>query len=469
MYLNITVKRCAALLCLLAGISVHSFAQTLPLKQAIDLTLQHYPTLKAKNTLANAAAAHTTDVKHEWYPNLKLVEEATVGSDNGVYGSYFPMSIIPSTSGGIRATNNSQAVAGNIGMAQLQWEVYNFGLYKVRKDEARQQQQVAGADASITANDLIVSVIQDYLSMLEYYNLMRIQADNIERTKSVSQAVTSIVLHGLKPGVDSAIAAAELSKARLNYIDFQNGYNKVRMHLVSLTGLDSTAIVPDTLYDKALRQLLLAQSDTATVEQTHPALIYYNALLASAKKHEQVIRKTAMPKVMLLAAGWARGSSINSNDEYQNLGSGFGYSRYNYLAGVGITYNVADIFHTRDKMREQYVRTRAAANQLESSHTLLDNQLNQARVNIHTAVDKLNEMPAQLNAARAAAAQKMALYKGGLTNIIDVTNALYVLNRAENDLIQTRHDAWQSLFMEAFATNSIQTLIQQLEAARGAL
>ncbi|WP_343674716.1 TolC family protein [Chitinophaga sp.] len=466
MYLNITAKRCAALLCLLAGISGHCFAQTLPLKQAIDMTLQHYPALKVKNTIANAATAHTTDVKHEWWPNLKLVEEATVGTDNGVYGSYFPMSIIPSTSGGIRDANSLQAVSGNIGMAQLQWEVYNFGLYKVRRDEARQQQQVAGADAGITANDLTVSVIQDYLSMLEYYNLMRIQADNIERTRSVSKAVTSIVLHGLKPGVDSAIAAAELSKARLNYIDFQNGYNKVRMHLASLTGLDSAMIMPDTLYDKGLRQLLLAQSDTATVEQTHPALVYYNALLQQNKIHELVIRKTAMPKVTLMAAGWARGSSINSNDTYNSLAGGFGYSRYNYLAGVGITYNVADIFHTKDKMREQYVRTRAAASQLEASHTLLDNQLNQARVNIHTALDKLNEMPAQLNAARAAAAQKMALYRGGLTNIIDVTNALYVLNRAENDLIQTRHDAWQSLFMEAFATNSIQALVQQLEAAR---
>jgi hypothetical protein len=58
------------------------------------------------------------------------------------------------------------------------------------------------------------------------------------------------------------------------------------------------------------------------------------------------------------------------------------------------------------------------------------------------------------------------LYKGGLSNIIDVTNALYVLNRAETDLVQTRHAAWQSLFMEAFATNSIQQLVQQLEAAR---
>ena len=467
MYANITVKRYAVLLCLLAAISTHGFAQTIPLQQAIQLTLQHYPSLKAKNTLSQAATAHTTDVGHEWLPNMKLVEEANIGTDNGVYGSYFPMSIFPSTSGGIRDANSARAATGNMTMAQLQWEVYNFGLYHSRKEEAKKQELIANADASITANDLTVSVISDYLAMLEYYNLMRIQADNIARTRSVQQAVTAIVLHGLKPGVDSAIAAAALSKARLNYIDMQNGYNKVRMHLASLTGLDSAAIQPDTLYDRGLRQLLLTETDTATVEMQHPALVYYNALVSQNKQHEDVIRRTALPKVYLLAAGWARGSSINASGVYdKDLLTGFGYNRYNYLAGVGISYNLTDIVHTHDKMREQYRRTKAAEEQLDNSRTLLDNQLNQARVDIHTALDKLNEMPAQLNAARAAATQKMALYKGGLSNIIDVTNALYVLNRAETDLVQTKHAAWQSLFMEAFTTNSIQQLVQQLEAAR---
>jgi outer membrane protein TolC len=90
----------------------------------------------------------------------------------------------------------------------------------------------------------------------------------------------------------------------------------------------------------------------------------------------------------------------------------------------------------------------------------------QAQIDIRTAMDKLLEMPAQLNAARAAAMQKMALYRGGLTNIIEVTNALYVLNRAETDLVQTHNAAWQALFMQAFASNHIQQLVQNLESSK---
>lgn len=462
---------CVISLCLLAGVSPHVHAQSaaehLSLQQAISLTLDHYPSLKAKQTLSKASIAHTTDVSHNWWPAVKLVEEATVGTDNGIYGSYFPLGTIPSTSGGIRAANRGDVMSGNIALAQVQWEVYNFGAYRSQREEAIQQQKVAGMDADITANDLTVAVVRDYLGMLQYRSLMQIQADNIERTRSVQRAVTAIVLHGLKPGVDSSIAAAELSKARLNYLDIQNSYNSVRMHMSMLTGLDTSAIQPDTLYNNGLLSMLAGTGDTTSVAASHPVLQYYNGLLLQQQKHETVIRKAALPKVSILAAGWMRGSSGQFDDVYnKNLFSGLSYSRRNYLAGLALTYNLADIGHTRDKMREQTLKTKAAAEQLETTQLVLDNSLRQSKLNIRTALDKLREMPAQLNAARAAALQKMALYKGGLTNIIEVTNALYLLNRAETDMVQTRNAAWQALFTQAFAANEIQGLVQQLEQSR---
>ncbi len=458
-------------LCLLCSVSRYAHAQSggeeLSLQQAIALTLQHYPSLKAKQTLSQAGLAHTTDISHNWWPSVKLVEEATVGTDNGIYGSYFPLGTIPSTSGGIRGANVNDVMSGNIALAQVQWEVYNFGAYRSQKAEAVQQQKVLSLDADITANDLTIAAVRDYLGLLQFRSLMKIQEDNITRTRSVQRAVTAIVLHGLKPGVDSSIAAAELSKARLNYLDIQNSYNSLRLHLGILTGLDTSAIRADTLYNNGLLSMLTGPNENTSVAKEHPVLQYYSGLMLQQEKHEQVIQKAALPKISLLASGWMRGSSGQFNDIYnKNLWSGFGYNRYNYLAGVALTYNLADIGHTRDKMREQRLRTKAAAVQLETTQTILDNQLQQARLNIRTSLDKLQEMPAQLNAARAAALQKMALYKGGLTNIIEVTNALYLLNRAETDLVQTRNAAWQALFTQAFTANNIQELVQQLEVAR---
>ena len=57
--------------------------------------------------------------------------------------------------------------------------------------------------------------------------------------------------------------------------------------------------------------------------------------------------------------------------------------------------------------------------------------------------------------------QKTTLYKNGLTNLIDVTQAFYTLNRAEidRDIIYT--NVWQSLLMKAAATGNFDLFINE--------
>jgi outer membrane protein TolC len=442
-----------------------SFAQSaadgISLHRAIALTLAHYPAVKAKQAQVQAGQASLTDVKHNRYPDLKLLEQVDAGTDNSIYGSYFTQGLVPSTSGGIRAGNNSALMSGNIALAAMQWEVYNFGAYGSVEKEAEQALQVQQTDLDNTANQLTVAVIQNYLELLRLQALRQIAADNIRRNAEVLRAVTAIVLHGLRPGVDSAVAAAELSKARLSYLDTKNSYDRVRIQLATFTGLDTARIQPDTIDNAQLSALLLQV--TTDSQDSHPLLEYYNALYRKQRAAEEVIRKSHLPKVNVMAAGWMRGSSGSFNDVYdKNLWSGMGYSRYNYLLGLGITYNLTDLKRTREKVAVQQYRSEAAQQQLESARTSLDGLLQQAEADILTSKDKLKELPLQLAAARAAARQKMALYKGGLTNIIDVTTALFVLNRAETDLVQTRDAAWKALFRAAYAGNSISQLLSDL-------
>jgi len=456
-------KWCWWLLCIFPFTSLfaQSAADSFSLHRAIALTLEHYPALKAKQAQVKAGQASLTDIKHNWYPAVKLHEQLDAGTDNSIYGSYFTMGMIPSTSGGIRAENNNALMSGNIAMAAMTWEVYNFGAYGSEQKEAAQALKVQQTDLSNTANQLTVAVIENYLEFLRLQALRKIAADNIQRNTEVLRAVTATVLHGLKPGVDSAIAAAELSKARLNLLDIKNKYNQVRIQLSTFTGLDTAEIQPDTVNNERLLSLLgVAAPDSIG---SHPMLEYYNAVYRQQRASEQVIRKSRLPKVNLMAAGWMRGSSGSFNDVYdKNLWSGLGYSRYNYLLGLGITYNLTDLKRTHEKVAVQQYRSEVAQQQLETTRTTLNGLLQQAQSDIQTSKDKLLELPLQLAAARAAARQKMALYKGGLTNIIEVTTALFVLNRAETDLVQTRDAAWKALFRAAYAGNSISQLLPDL-------
>ena len=48
--------------------------------------------------------------------------------------------------------------------------------------------------------------------------------------------------------------------------------------------------------------------------------------------------------------------------------------------------------------------------------------------------------------------QKSVLYRNGLTNMVDVTQALYALNRAETDRAIAYNNVWQALLLKAAAT-----------------
>ncbi|NLR77713.1 TolC family protein [Chitinophaga eiseniae] len=459
----IAKKLCGWLLCFFPFTSsfAQSAADSFSLHRAIALTLEHYPALKAKAAQVKAGQANLTDIKHNWYPDIKLHEQLDAGTDNSIYGSYFTLGMIPSTSGGIRAENNSTLMSGNIAMTAMQWEVYNFGAYGSQQREAAQALKVQQSDLNNTANQLTVLVIQNYLELLRLHALQKIASDNIQRNAEVLRAVAAIVLHGLKPGVDSAVAAAELSKARLNLLDINNSYNRVRIQLSVFTGLDTVQIKPDEVNNERLPVLLgLTPPDSISA---HPLLAYYQAIYGQQRAATDVIRKARLPKVNLMAAGWMRGSSGSFNDVYdKNLWSGLGYSRYNYLLGLGITYNLTDLKRTHEKVAVQDYKAEAAREQLETTRTTLTGLLQQAEADIAASGDKLKELPVQLAAAQAAARQKMVLYKGGLTNIIDVTTALFVLNRAETDLVQTRDAAWRALFRAAYAGNTISQLLPDL-------
>ena len=108
---------------MLFSICSASFAQTnkkIGLKQAIDSSLKNYPALKAKQFEVESANAAVRDAKHQVLPSIKVHDQVDLGTDNGMGGSYFPMSIIPSTSGGIRAGNNTDIFSGNIGAAYME-------------------------------------------------------------------------------------------------------------------------------------------------------------------------------------------------------------------------------------------------------------------------------------------------------------------------------------------------------------
>lgn len=446
-------------LCACMGLPV--IAQTtgdsslLSIQKAIDLTIAHFPSVKTREAAVDAARASLHETRFNNLPNIRLGEELALGTNNNLNGSYYPLGFIPSTSGGRRDRNMAQPALGNLMGVNADWEIYNFGAYTARYQEAASAVAVQENNLALNSYDLRNQVIATYLELVRYNSLAAIQQKNIDRTAEILRAVSAFVVSGLKPAVDSAIAAAELSKARLNFLDIVNAVQSAKIQLANFTGLDTAAIRVETSLYQRIPQVLAENLSQDSVFSTHPLLRYRQSIYENNLAAKNRIHKDLLPKVSVMASAWARGSSITPADEYKSPVNGFAYSRYNYVAGIGITYNLTDGKRTRLREQVQQALSQLAWQGWEEDKVFLQQAFNQADNNLQTAIRKWEEMPYQKDAATAAYTQKNALYAAGLTNIIELTNTLYLLNRAETDEVQVSNAVWRALYQKMAAGNQV--------------
>jgi adhesin transport system outer membrane protein len=439
--------------------------QSLPpvtLKELLYQVNQKAPSLITDSATINIRQAQAAETRSNWLPNLKLNYQADVGTNNNTAGPYFGFGIIPSNSRGVRTENNTSAVLTNLGIAALDWEVYNFGAYGA-------QNKVANGEISIEQNRFAQSKYQlqaftigNYLQLLRLQDFLSIQNRNIQRNQEIRRSIQSLAKSGVRPGVDTSIAEAELSKARLNYIELDNQFKRVQLQLSAISAMPYQSIVPDTAAETRLIGQMampaLLQVDTAN----HPLINYYKSLYQNSLLQESLVKKQYNPKILLEAAAWGRGASVDANDKFNSLSSGWGFDRNNYLVGVGISYNLFDLRRKQLKLRTQKLATSYAQKQLNEQKAALTLTVNQADVELGTAKQRLQEIPNQLKAANAGYRQKLSLYKSGLTDIIELNAALNILYRAETDYVQAKYAYTSALFQKALTGNQVSSVLNLL-------
>nr|WP_231876030.1 TolC family protein [Mucilaginibacter sp. L294] len=448
-------------------ISAGAYAQQnnppVSLKTLLNNINQNAPTLLTDSSAILIKQAQAAETRGNWLPNLKLNYQADYGTNNNTAGPYFGFGIIPSNSRGVRPESNTTTVSANVGVVALDWELYNFGAYgaqnKVASSDVRvQQNQFQGSKYQLQAY-----TINTYLQLLRLQNYLSIQLRNIKRNAEIRRSVQSLAKSGVRAGVDTSIAEAELSKARLNYIELNNQFKKLQLQLSSLSGLPYTSIIPDTTVDDKLMKapVTIGQLTLDTVD--HPVINYYKSVYNNSLQREDMVKKSYNPKILFEGAVWGRGSSVDANDHFNSLDSGWGFDRGNYLVGIGISYNLFDLRRKQLKLSTQKAATYYNRKKLEEQKQLLAVNASQADVELETAQQRLQEIPHQLKAATDGYRQKLSLYKNGLTDIIELNAALNILYRAETDFAEARYAFANALFQKAVTENQVGAVLTLLK------
>ena len=455
--------RCSAALPLLLMPVLSVMAQQkYSLTAFVDSSIKYLPTLKQKTALINMAKASVNDVKHSFLPQLKFSEQLNIASNNSMATTFFSFGITPTTSGGIRSNNSLDAVTANVGVLYSEYELANFGLNDARLGNVQSQINLNQADFAREQYVLELSIAKLYFSIQK--NASRLNADrqNIERYQRIFNVIQALTLSGIKAGSDSSLAKAELSKTRISYNQTLGNIRQQKQQLAYLTGITANNIRIDSLSNNASIDVKMLPNFVVDT-LNNPLIDYYTKKKSIYLANNKLISKSYLPKILLIGSTWARGSSIQYNDNYKSLATGLGYQRFNYAVGIAFTYNLFNGLYKKDKLTINKYQIKASDYELQQQKLALNSSALQADNALQTTDANLQELPIQLQSAQATYQQKLAQYKAGLISLIDLTNASFVVYRSQTDYIETISDRYLALLDKAAATGSLTQFIQTVK------
>ncbi|SEA36933.1 Outer membrane protein TolC [Pedobacter hartonius] len=455
---------CCSFLC--ANLTVD--AQTLNMKEAISTAIANYGTIKAKTNYVNASKQTVMQSKREYLPNFTLSAQQDYGTVNGQTGPLAPFggALNVSSSGPTLASQNWNAGFGALYLSNINWDFFTFGRIKERI-------KVSKVTLTRDENDLSQEIFQHeirvsaaYLNLLAAQRLTKSQQRNLERAIVFKDNAVARAKNGLIAGVDSALANAQVSSAKIlltNAIDLQQ---EQANRLGVLLGITATEFTLDTASINHVPHAILMADTNANLAQ-HPVLKYYRNRVDVSNEQTNYYKRLMYPTFSFIGVFQGRGSGFSSNygnDQgaySSNYGDGINPTRANYLFGVGLVWNLSSILKTSPQVRAQRFTTYGLENEYQVIDQQLHSQLALSETKIKNAMDNYMEAPEQVKAAAQAYLQKSVQYKNGLATLVDLTQALFVLNRAETDRDIAYTNVWQALLIKSAAMGDYNIFINE--------
>jgi outer membrane protein TolC len=431
--------------------------KVLTMKDAEATALANYASIKAKQSQLNSSKAYLTETKTEYLPDLNLSAQQDYGTTNGqngpVYG-YRGLSV--ASSGPALANQNWNAGFGALYLANVNWDFFSFG-------RAVEKVKVQKSIVSLNENDLVqeqfqheIRVAGTYLNLLAAQQLSKAQQDNLDRTLEVQRVVVARVKNGLNPGVDSSLANAEVSNARIALTNAQQTEQEQSNLLAQYLGIQPQNFQLDSVF--VVKAPNNADPQPTINPDEHPLLKFYRNRIGVSDEQAKYLSTFSYPTFSLFGVYQGRGSGFksdiatNPSDYTSAYGAGVDPTRYNYLFGIGFIWNLTNPFRVHYQVKSQKFTSEQYKNEYDLIGQQLHDQQALAETRIANALKNFNEAPVEVKAASDAYTQKSTLYKNGLANIVDLTQALFTLNRAEIDKDIANNNVWQALLYKAAAT-----------------
>lgn len=466
--LNCTTKASFLFVCAFFMVtSIYGQQKILTIKEAVQAALSNYGTIKSKQNRVYAAEATVKQAQLDYLPDFSISAQHDYGTINGQSGPvYGYRGLNAGSSGPYLASQNWNAAFGGLYLANLDWDFFNFGR---AKEKIRVSKSILAREESDLSQERFqqqVRVSAAYLNLLAAQKLVQSQQNNLDRAKALREVIVTRVKNGLNAGVDSSLANAEVSNATItltNALDYQQ---EQASQLAILMGIASEQFLLDSVF---VSRIPTAVTAIAEVRQTtHPLLKYYQDRVELSQRQAHYLKTTAYPTFSVFGVMQGRASGFKSTYGATDLTAftrdyltGINPSRGNYLFGLGLIWNITNLSRIHQQVLAQQYTSKALQDEYDLARQRLEIQLALSDNKIKNALDNYKEAPIQVESAKNAYIQKNVLYKNGLSTIVDITQALYALNRAETNRDIAYNNVWQALLLKSAASGDFGLFINE--------
>ena len=464
-WISITLLLWVALGNFVVAQSVEGTRKALTLEEAVDFALKHYPAVRASIERVNAAEAGVGLARTNYLPRADMLWQTNRATDNNITGLVLPQSVIAPISGPVPISTTNRSAWGSAAGLLFSWEPFDFGYRGAQVEAARAGRNRARAEASLTRLDVAVATVNAYLTVLAAEETVQAAEADVLRRETFSKAVRVLVDNQLRAGADASRSNAELARAKVRLARAQQQEQVSRAVLADILGMPDTSL---EVRDSALSAPPQDVPSPASSVAAHPVAEVQHARIDEAQAHIRILDRSWFPKLDLQSSFYGRGSGLDPAGNFLGGTTGLGPDRFNWAAGVTVTFPAFDIFAVRSKKAIEIANQRAEAARYEQTLQDLTGQLRQAQASLEGARHVAENTPVELDAARTTEIQETARYRAGLATLIEVADAQSLLVQAETDDALARLAVWQNLAAVAGAQGDLSPFLQFLrDTTRG--
>ncbi|MFD2866779.1 TolC family protein [Mucilaginibacter antarcticus] len=441
----------------LASLAVNA-QEKITLQSAVDRTLANNLTIKQAQVTESIGGLELQQAKNNLLPNLNA---STQGGYNfgrsQVAGSF------------TYTSSTSLNVNGN---AQLQFTVYQGGQLRNQIIQNRLLLDVNKGQTAKIKNDLVLSVVTDYLQILTNQDLVTAAKQQIDiANQTLTRSDISFKV-GNQTLADISQSKAQVSTANFNLTTTQNQLDLSLLILKQYMEMDPYAPIeverPDiskltniqTVYDanEVVRTALtvnpdirLSEFQQKTYQQAikiakgsyYPTVSLYGGLASSYsdRLNQKVIGQTAITQQIGIVQATNQSVVTSFNQSIYGPYSAFSQIRDNFNQNIGLSIRIPifNQFNTRTNVRKAELNLQNAQLSTQIAKNNLSKTIIQAVLDLQSAEKQYQSATQTFEANKDALNVTKQRYDVGLVNSLDYNTALTNFNKSENNMIEARY------------------------------